>query len=76
MRSVLEIGAGLGVTGMAAALVAEQVPTRSTPYVLYRLTFYIQVVLTDFNPEVLHNLDQHIRLNWCVAHLNAISSRH
>ena len=51
-KRVLEIGAGCGLTGLAAAAVAADVNDRET-----------QVILTDFNDTVLQNVDRNIHLN-------------
>jgi len=51
-KRVLEIGAGCGLTGLAAAAIAADVDHRET-----------QVILTDFNDTVLQNIDRNIHLN-------------
>ena len=50
-RRILEIGSGMGLSGIVAARLAR----------LYQPE--AEVVLTDFNQVVLHNLEQNVRLN-------------
>jgi predicted nicotinamide N-methyase len=51
-RTILELGAGCGLSGLVAALCLRNYQSRS-----------VNVVLTDFNPLVLDNLQRNIHLN-------------
>lgn len=50
--TVLELGAGCGLSGLVAALCLRQYTSKS-----------VSVILSDFNPLVLENLQQNIQLN-------------
>jgi predicted nicotinamide N-methyase len=51
---ILEIGSGMGLSGCVASRLARFYTNTNNE---------TEIVLTDFNPVVLHNLEQNIRLN-------------
>ena len=58
-HTILEVGAGCGLTGLLAAKLLNSTNTRTTT----TTTSSHQVLLTDFNPHVLENLKHNIQLN-------------
>ena len=64
-KSVLELGAGCGLTGLVAALVQQQQSQAITPG---------SVTLTDFNPVVLENLKHNVALNGLSADTAQVTS--
>lgn len=60
-KTVLELGAGCGLSGIAVAVIAREAASSST-------SATTSVILTDVNPKVIANLNRNVVLNGFAVH--------